>query len=404
MRRRWPSRRHCPAPRWPRPSSRVITSRMRVTGTPAGEHPRIQRDGRRMTSRRELYAGVMSGTSLDGIDAVLADFSQEATPCTLLAATHIAFPTDLRHDLLALQARHPRRDRAHGARRQCARRPLRARTAQRLSRGRHCRARRGGSGRARADGAPPAAGGLDTADQQSGARRRTGVHDGRGGFPRARHRGGRAGRAAGAGLSCGDLRAWPTGTASSPTSAASPTSPTCRRAASYAVSIPGPGNVLLDLWHARHRGGTFDADGAWSATGRVEPALLAALLDEPYFALPPPKSTGRDLFHAPWLDAVLARTGWHGPAENVQATLVAFTARTLADAVREHAQGAVELLVCGGGARNPVLMAALARELPGPPRAHHRYRRRRQRSRRSARVRLARARNARRAVPATCRR
>ena len=81
----------------------------------------------------------------------------------------------------------------------------------------------------------------------------------------------------------------------------------------------GPGNVLLDLWHARHRGGAFDDDGEWAATGRVDAALLDALMEEPYFARKPPKSTGRDLFHADWLDAKLAgRT--LAPAD-VQATL-----------------------------------------------------------------------------------
>ena len=125
----------------------------------------------------------------------------------------------------------------------------------------------------------------------------------------------------------------------------------------------GPGNVLLDLWHERHRGPPFDRDGAWARTGRVDAALLATLLEEPFFACRPPKSTGRDLFRAEWLDVGLARhAGALAPAD-VQATLTALTARTIADAVRADCGDADEVLVCGGGARNASLMAALAGEL-----------------------------------------
>jgi anhydro-N-acetylmuramic acid kinase len=91
--------------------------------------------------------------------------------------------------------------------------------------------------------------------------------------------------------------------------------------------------------------------------------LLTALLAEPYFAAPPPKSTGRDLFNAGWLDAILGSTHWSGRNEDVQATLAALTARTIADAVRAHASGATELLVCGGGANNATLLRMLAMEL-----------------------------------------
>ena len=107
----------------------------------------------------------------------------------------------------------------------------------------------------------------------------------------------------------------------------------------------------------------FDLRGAWAAQGRVDSSLLTALLAEPYFAAPPPKSTGRDLFNAGWLDAMLARTHWSGRPEDAQATLAALTARTIADAVRAHASGATELLVCGGGANNATLLRMLAAEL-----------------------------------------
>ena len=125
----------------------------------------------------------------------------------------------------------------------------------------------------------------------------------------------------------------------------------------------GPGNALLDLWHARHRGGAYDRDGEWARAGRVDAALLSALLDEPYFARKPPKSTGRDLFRANWLDVKLA--GRTLPSHDVQATLVALTARTIADAIRAECAGAVEVLVCGGGANNAAVMGVLA-ELLAP--------------------------------------
>jgi len=128
----------------------------------------------------------------------------------------------------------------------------------------------------------------------------------------------------------------------------------------------GPANVLLDLWCARHTGCTFDAEGAWAASGRVIPALLDGLLrDEPWLALPPPKSTGRDLFNADWLDARLARYAQDAAPPDVQATLQRYTAQTVTDAVRAHAPDATRLLVCGGGARNTALMRDLEDCLAG---------------------------------------
>jgi anhydro-N-acetylmuramic acid kinase len=126
----------------------------------------------------------------------------------------------------------------------------------------------------------------------------------------------------------------------------------------------GPGNVLLDLWCERHRGAAYDEEGRWARSGSADAALLAALLEEPYFAAPPPKSTGRDLFNAAWLDRRLAEHGRRGAgmpaAADVQATLLALTARTIADAVASRCPATGEVLVCGGGANNTALMAALA--------------------------------------------
>ena len=117
----------------------------------------------------------------------------------------------------------------------------------------------------------------------------------------------------------------------------------------------GPGNVLLDTWYARHHEGTFDRNGAWAASGHVSSALLAAMLREPYFDQPPPKSTGRDLFHSAWLSAQLAAFPSLSPAD-VQATLLQLTATTIAAAVSKNAE---EIFICGGGACNTALMNAL---------------------------------------------
>jgi anhydro-N-acetylmuramic acid kinase len=126
----------------------------------------------------------------------------------------------------------------------------------------------------------------------------------------------------------------------------------------------GPGNVLLDHWCMRQRGQPFDADGAWAASGHVQQPLLGALLDEPYFRRPPPKSTGRDLFNGVWLDARLSCCAPARP-QDVQATLAELTARAAAEAVHAHAPQARHLLVCGGGALNRDLMNRLSTHLPG---------------------------------------
>ncbi len=122
----------------------------------------------------------------------------------------------------------------------------------------------------------------------------------------------------------------------------------------------GPGNVLMDMWIQRHLGKPYDADGTWAASGNLLPDLLEVLLAEPWFALPAPKSTGRDLFHAGWLEARLAGR-WDRP-EDVQTTLCFLTAKTIADAVRSENPSA--LFLCGGGAHNSTLRKMLACELP----------------------------------------
>ena len=122
----------------------------------------------------------------------------------------------------------------------------------------------------------------------------------------------------------------------------------------------GPANRLLDAWILRHRGTAFDEHGAWGSTGEIDAVLLNHLLAEPYLALAPPKSTGRELFNMLWLEE---RLGFEERRpQDVQATLLEYTAATVADAVHRHAPGA-SLYACGGGAHNSALLAALARRL-----------------------------------------
>ncbi|MBC7502170.1 MAG: anhydro-N-acetylmuramic acid kinase [Herminiimonas sp.] len=120
----------------------------------------------------------------------------------------------------------------------------------------------------------------------------------------------------------------------------------------------GPGNMLMDAWIATHQSLAYDDRGHWAASGRIVPDLLASLRRDPYFALPPPKSTGRDLFDAAWLIRQLAPFPLVSPVD-VQATLAAFTATTLADAIVRHAPDARGVYVCGGGAYNTHLLTEL---------------------------------------------
>lgn len=127
----------------------------------------------------------------------------------------------------------------------------------------------------------------------------------------------------------------------------------------------GTGNALLDGWCLRHTGQPYDACGQWAAGGQILPQLLAAMLADPYLAQTPPKSTGRDLFHADWLEQHLQRHASQAAPVDVQATLTEFTAASCADAVQRFGKGGSELLVCGGGAFNTYLMQRLAALLPG---------------------------------------
>ncbi len=316
--------------------------------------------------RRELYVGVMSGTSLDGIDAVLVDFAptRHGRPCRIVATGTTPLEAGLRTELLALQQ--PTHDELARA----------ARAANAL--------------------ADAYAAAILQVMEQAGVDpdgvEAAGVHG-----QTVRHRPEESwtlqlNNAARTAERCGitvvadfrsrDVAAGGQGAPLVPAFHAALFGGDVHRVVvniggiANLTNLPpegpvrgfdtGPGNLLLDLWHARHRSGPFDRDGAWARTGRVEPRLLRVLRAEPYFARTPPKSTGRDLFDAAWLEARLAEAAADGvertPAD-VQATLVALTAGTMADAIRTFCSGAIEVVLCGGGARNAALVDALSAEL-----------------------------------------
>lgn len=317
-----------------------------------------------MTTRREIFAGVMSGTSLDGVDAVIADFTPGAARGALLAATHVTFPTELRRELLALQASAPdeivRAARAANALADLYVHALRS----------VCLA----SGVAAHDVVA------------AGVHGQTVRHRPHEGWTLQINNPARVAEHAYmtvvADFRMRDIAAGGQGAPLVPVFHAAMFSVPDRHRVianiggiANITDLPtsgsvrgfdtGPGNVLIDLWSLRHRGVAYDDAGAWAASGAVDPALLAVFLAEPFFAAPPPKSTGRDLFNADWLDRHLLQANWRGRTQDMQATLTALTARTVADAVRTHCRGAQELLVCGGGARNAQLQRLIDSELPG---------------------------------------
>jgi anhydro-N-acetylmuramic acid kinase len=119
----------------------------------------------------------------------------------------------------------------------------------------------------------------------------------------------------------------------------------------------GPGNMLMDAWIAKHQGQVFDKDGAWAAQGVVNNSLLERMLADPFFAKVPPKSTGRDDFHLQWLEKQLGSTAFK--AEDVQATLLRLTLTTALQSLCLYAPQTEVLIVCGGGVRNMALLNGL---------------------------------------------
>ena len=123
----------------------------------------------------------------------------------------------------------------------------------------------------------------------------------------------------------------------------------------------GPGNLLMDAWIAQHRDEHYDKDGAWAASGKIIPALLQALIDEPFLSAAPPKSSGRDLFNMAWLNRHLH--GEETPAD-VQATLLALTGHAIIDSIQRFCTGTQEVYLCGGGTHNLALVEYLRAAMP----------------------------------------
>ena len=136
-----------------------------------------------------------------------------------------------------------------------------------------------------------------------------------------------------------------------------------RKSGEIAGFDTGPGNVLMDTWIQEHQGHPYDRDGHWAKSGKVDPALLDVLLDEPYFSQPPPKSTGRELFNLPWLQAKLEDFTGKIANKDIQATLLALTVSSIGDAIQTALKKG-EIIVCGGGANNAFLLESLAAALP----------------------------------------
>lgn len=125
----------------------------------------------------------------------------------------------------------------------------------------------------------------------------------------------------------------------------------------------GPGNGLLDAWIQHAKNEPLDAGGRWGASGSIETTLLERLLEDPYFALLPPKSTGFEHFNLQWLQQSLSELEREPAAADVQATLTALSARSIAGAIRRHAPATERVLACGGGVHNEALIRSLATEL-----------------------------------------
>jgi anhydro-N-acetylmuramic acid kinase len=317
-----------------------------------------------------LFAGLMSGTSLDGVDGVLADFDpQSLRPRQVLAHAHAALPEALAAELLALNQSGP--DELHRA--ALAGNALAAVYAEVLARL------------------------LDSSRGRAAEVAAVGAHG-----QTVRHRpqdfggpgytiqllpGAWLAELSGLTVVCdfrsADLAAGGQGAPLVPAfhaaCFAAPEATAVLNVGGIAnLSLlpadgsavrgfdTGPGNVLMDLWMRRVGRQPYDADGRLAAQGQVLPALLSALQAEPYFALPPPKSTGRDLFHAQWLDARLQAAGCSAaPAADVMATLAELTAHSVAEALQRELPQARRLRICGGGAFNGHLMARWRALLPG---------------------------------------
>jgi anhydro-N-acetylmuramic acid kinase len=305
-----------------------------------------------------LYIGIMSGTSLDGIDVVLVDLAQE--PPHLIASHYQPYPASLKEDLLVMHR--PAHDELHHAH-LLANRLAReyADATLRLLK--------------KADISAPHV-------QAIGCHGQTIRHRPEHGYTVQLNNGALLAELSGIHVACDfrsrDIAAGGQGAPLVPAFH----DKVLRHPSVHRVILniggianltdlapgrpttgfdSGPGNLLLDAWIARHQGLPYDEDGAWAAAGKVIPELLQRMLAEPYFTLGPPKSTGRDLFSPDWLERHLR--GDETP-QDVQATLLALTADSIAAAIQQHCSDAEEVYLCGGGAHNTALVARLRKALP----------------------------------------
>jgi anhydro-N-acetylmuramic acid kinase len=310
-------------------------------------------------SEADLYIGLMSGTSLDGVDAVLADFS--VRPPRVRASAHHRFPASLRAELLALQS--PGHDEI--ARAAVAGNVLALAYA------------------AAVEAVLLASGADQSVVQAIGCHGQTVRHHPERGFtsqignPALLAE--RTAIRVVADFRSRDVAAGGQGAPLAPAFHAEVfldrhenravlnlggIANVTRLAPDAAITgfDTGPGNCLMDLWCAQHTGAAFDDGGKWAAGGRVLPHLLARMQEDPYFSLAPPKSTGRDLFNDAW---VSARIKAGDEAQSVQATLLELTARSICDSIGRHLPGTQRVIACGGGTKNLTLMTRL-RELLDP--------------------------------------
>ena len=313
----------------------------------------------------ELYIGLMSGTSLDGVDGVLADFS--SAPPAVLAHASRPFPVALRQELLALNSSGgDELQRAALAGNALVRvyshvvhellAAVRVAASSVVAIGAHGQTVRhrpqefDGTGYTLQLNQPALLAELTGIDVVADFRSRDVAAGGQGAplapfFHQALFA--RPGASVGV-LNVGGI-----------------SNITLLRADGSMLGFDcGPGNALMDGWVQQHLGRDYDDAGSWAAGGSVVPLLLERLRAEPYFGRLPPKSTGRDLFNRPWLDGKLQGLGATAP-QDVQATLTELTAQACAAEVHRHEPRLARLIVCGGGALNTHLMRRLAALLPG---------------------------------------
>ena len=312
-----------------------------------------------------LYIGVMSGTSLDGLDIALVDIPSagaDGHAIALRASRYVPMPDALRRELLALCAAGPD---------EIARSALAAAAMSRLTaEGIHALLQDAGLDRA--------------AVRAIGYHGQTIRHEPQRGFTVQIHNAALLAELTGIDVLCDfrarDVAAGGQGAPLVPAFHQALASGERPRAllnvggfSNLTLLRPdqpplgfdcGPGNALLDYWVQRHCGQPFDDNGQWAASGQLHAPLLAQLLADPYFAVSGPKSTGREYFHPHWLHAQLANFPPLAAAD-VQATLLELTARSCAEALQAQMADCCELLVCGGGARNGQLLARLSALLAG---------------------------------------